>query len=234
MVNPRFLPAAVLFLTGVLLAVYLPGAELNERSSLTPIERLGKELFFDPISDPPGMSCASCHAPEVGWSGPDAQLNLGGAVYPGAVSQRFGNRRPPSSAYATFSPTLHYDQEKEEFVGGNFWDGRATGRDLGTPAADQAKGPFLNPVEHNNANQQAVCLQVAASHYTSLFEEVWGTGSLECEEPRVSETYDKIALSLAAYEASEDVNSFTSKFDYFLKGATTLTHLERHGFMLFN
>ena len=33
------------------------------------------------------------------------------------------------------------------FVGGNFWDGRATGEILGSPAAEQAKGPFLNPVE---------------------------------------------------------------------------------------
>jgi len=30
---------------------------------------------------------------------------------------------------------------------GNFWDGRATGEKLGNPAADQAQGPFLNPLE---------------------------------------------------------------------------------------
>jgi cytochrome c peroxidase len=120
MVYRRFLHAAVLFATGVLLAAFLPAAEEYEQLLLTPIEHLGKELFFDPISDPPGMSCASCHAPEVGWSGPDARLNLGGAVYPGAVGDRFGNRRPPTSAYATFSPSLHYDREEETFVGGNF------------------------------------------------------------------------------------------------------------------
>jgi cytochrome c peroxidase len=37
--------------------------------------------------------------------------------------------------------------KKGLFVGGNFWDGRATGEILGNPAAEQAKGPFLNPVE---------------------------------------------------------------------------------------
>jgi cytochrome c peroxidase len=33
------------------------------------------------------------------------------------------------------------------FEGGNFRDGRPTGEKLGNPAADQAQGPFLNPVE---------------------------------------------------------------------------------------
>jgi cytochrome c peroxidase len=61
-----------------------------------------------------------------------------GAVYEGSISGRFGNRKPPSSAYATSSPILHYVIEKKEalFIGGNFWDGRATGEKLGNPAAD--------------------------------------------------------------------------------------------------
>ena len=36
---------------------------------------------------------------------------------------------------------------KRVFVGGNFWDGRATGERLGDPIAEQAQGPFVNPVE---------------------------------------------------------------------------------------
>ena len=63
------------------------------------------------------------------------------------AADRFGDRKPPSTAYATFSPVFHFDGT--EFVGGNFWDGRATGERLGNPAADQALGPFLNPVEQN-------------------------------------------------------------------------------------
>ncbi len=30
-------------------------------NSLSPVERLGKELFFDKISDPGRMSCSTCH-----------------------------------------------------------------------------------------------------------------------------------------------------------------------------
>src|SRR5512146_3253941 len=62
---------------------------------------LGQKLFFDTsLSGPPGQSCADCHAPAAGFTGPDEKVNRGGAVYPGAVHERFGNRKPPSAAYA--------------------------------------------------------------------------------------------------------------------------------------
>ena len=96
---------------------------------LTQIEELGKNIFFDKISSPDWMSCATCHDPKVGFTGPIPGANLTTAIYRGAVPQRFGNRKPPSAAYATFSPIFHYDDIGEDplFVGGNFWDGRATG-----------------------------------------------------------------------------------------------------------
>ena len=51
---------------------------------------------------------------------------------------------------------------------------RATGERLGNPAADQALGPFLAPVEQNMPSMVAVCVAVASSGYAALFEEVWG------------------------------------------------------------
>ncbi|NIP18503.1 MAG: cytochrome C, partial [Xanthomonadales bacterium] len=62
------------------------------------------------------------------------------------------------------------DESREEFVGGILWDGRATGEVLGSPAADQALGPFLVPVEQNNASKTDVCLQVQEARYAPLFE----------------------------------------------------------------
>ena len=62
--------------------------------------------------------------------------------YEGAVPGRFGNRKPPASAYAGGSPFLRYDEAAGAWVGGMFWDGRATGRTLGDPLAEQAQGPF--------------------------------------------------------------------------------------------
>jgi cytochrome c peroxidase len=206
-------------LVGVMgLFLVVAGAFAANGTTLTPLEQLGKELFFDKISDPPWMSCAVCHKPETGWTGPVAGINLHGSVYRGAMPQRFGDRKPPSSAYATFSPIFHFDGE--EFVGGNFWDGRATGERLGNPAADQALGPFLNPVEQNMPSMQAVCEQVARSKYADLFEEVWGPGSLDCDYPGVEATYDRIGLSIAAYEGSEEVNPFSSKFDLYWQDCT--------------
>ena len=79
-------------------------------AELSAKEQLGKSLFFDAgLSQNRNQSCATCHAPTVGWTGPDGALNSKGAVYEGSVAGRFGNRRPPSSAYATASPKLHYD-----------------------------------------------------------------------------------------------------------------------------
>jgi cytochrome c peroxidase len=170
----------------------------------------------------------------VGWTGPIPGINKHGAVYRGAIPTRFGNRKPPSAAYATLSPVFHYDEKEGLFVGGNFWDGRATGERLGNPAADQALGPFLNPVEQNNPSKQAVLEQVAASQYAALWEEVWGEPiSVETEED-VEKNYDRIGLAIASYEDSSEVNQFSSKYDASLVGAVELSEVEALGLVLFN
>jgi cytochrome c peroxidase len=186
---------------------------------LSPIEELGKRLFFDPsLSTPPGVSCAACHGPDVGFTGPDESLNKAGAVYEGAVKGRFGNRKPPSAAYAGWSPKLHREEESGAFVGGMFWDGRATGHVLGDPLAEQAMGPPLNPLEQNMADAAAVVRAVKASASASLFETVWGPGSLDAAGD-ANAAYVKIARSIAAYERSAEVNPFSSKFDDFWRAA---------------
>ncbi len=145
-------------------------------------------------------------------------MNLTTAVHPGAVRTRFGNRKPPSAAYGGDSPVLHYDEAESVWVGGTFWDGRATGWTLGDPLAEQAKGPFLNPLEQNVANEQAMCLKVAQSDYKKLFREVWGPDSVRPYSD-TARMYERIARSIAAYERSSEVNPFDSKFDAFYKRA---------------
>lgn len=200
---------------------------------LAPIEELGKFLFFDTnLSTPPGQSCAACHAPEVGFTGPTSEINAHGAVYPGAVHTRFGNRKPPAAAYAD-APVMYFDADEGLWIGGTFWDGRATGWTLGDPLAEQAQGPFLNTLEQNNPTAKLVCLKVAHSSYAGLFEEVWGPGSLDFVH-NVAATYEKIARSIAAYERSTEVNPFNSKYDYWLAGMATLTEQEEWGRQLFN
>jgi cytochrome c peroxidase len=189
-------------------------------------EKLGKELYFDKISQPAqSMSCADCHLPTAGWTGNIAGINMHGAVYRGAQPQRFGNRKPPSSAYAAFSPVFAFDPAVSKFFGGVFWDGRATGLRLGSPVAEQALGPPLNPVEQNMPDRIAVCQHVAKSKYAGLFAEVWGSG-LDCSMDGILLTYDRIGLSIGAYEASSEVNSFSSKFDDYWYACTAAGNSE--------
>lgn len=232
--NARTLPTAHCRVILVCpLVVALAGWAFANSASLSPIEELGKALFFDPaLSTPPGQSCAACHAPEVGFTGPVSDINAAGSVYPGAVHVRFGNRKPPASAYAGDSPVFYYDETEGLWIGGMFWDGRATGWTLGDPLAEQALGPFLNPLEQNNPQARLVLIRVAQSNYAALFEEVWGPGSLDPVND-VAGTYERIGRSIAAYERSAEVNPFTSKFDYYLKGEAELTEQEEWGLELF-
>lgn len=205
---------------------------LPAQSNLSAKEELGKLLFFDEnLSLNGNQSCATCHHPAAGWTGPDSGTNLHGAVYEGSSPGAFGDRKPPSSAYATQSPILHIDR-KGNFVGGSFWDGRATGEILGSPAAEQAKGPFLNPVEQALPSAQELVAKVCAGGYRDLFMSVWGDEM--CTEPlNVPDAYDAIGYSIAAYEASSEVNTFSSKFDLAKTGKVKLSKEEQNGLALF-
>jgi len=181
---------------------------------------LGRALFFDVNLSANGtQSCAACHGPEVGFTGPDALLNAGGAVYQGALPNHYGNRKPPASAYAGDSPVLYFDEQDGGWFGGMFWDGRAAGWSLGDPLVEQAQGPFLNPLEQAIPNAQVLCVKVKQADYADLFKEVWGADALDCAKD-VGGVYERIGRSVAAYEESAEVNPFSSKFDLFWDNAT--------------
>jgi cytochrome c peroxidase len=228
--------AAIIVAAGILvcLGIFLMRNRGEPRKGLTRIEELGKHLFMDAeLSEPPGQSCATCHDVEAGFTGPDSVINTVHAVYPGAVHDRFSSRKPPAASYGGDSPVLHYDSEDEVWIGGMFWDGRATGQKLGDPLAEQAQGPFLNPVEQNLPGRLEVCLVVSRSSYAELFTKVWGPGTLDCSPKGVEAVFEKIARSIAAYERSSEVNPFTSKYDRYLAGATVLSSQELHGLQLY-
>jgi di-heme cytochrome c peroxidase len=102
-------------------------------TQLTPRQLLGGKIFFDTnLSEPRGQSCAVCHGPEVGWTGPDELLNKLGSIYEGAVPGRFGNRKALSSAYATPSPIFHLVDAQQ----GTFERGICLPENPGTPGVD--------------------------------------------------------------------------------------------------
>lgn len=206
----------------------------SQKFDLSPLEQLGRNIYFDKISMPEDeMSCADCHAPEDGYSGPDNETNHISGMYRGAVASRLSNRKPPTAAYATFSPELHFNETEGIFIGGNFWDGRATGKDFTNPAADQAIAPFLNPVEHNMPDAKSVLVHIRNSDYYSLWVSVFGEMSVSATDD-IDLNYKNVGEALAAFEASEEVNQFSSKFDYYLKGMVELTREEKLGLDLFN
>jgi cytochrome c peroxidase len=211
------------------------------QSHLTPKELLGKMIYFDAnLSEPVGrQACASCHLPENGYSG-FASLPLGGqfsgavaGIGEGAFPGRFGNRRAPSSAYATFSPVLKIIEDNE-FKGGLFWDGRATGLRLGIPAAEQALGPFVNLLEQNHPTSLDVLTKLKTPAYQNIWQQVWGSPISTGTQEQINLNYDRVGLSIAAYEASKEVNPFSSKYDAFLRKETDLTPEEKLGLAVFN
>lgn len=217
---------SLLFATAAVLLLIVAGA--SAQGTLTDQERLGKLLFFDKnLSANANQSCAACHTPEAGFTGPDSTVNAHGGVYEGSFSGAFGNRKPPIAAYAGDSPVLYFDAVEGLWIGGMFWDGRATGARLGDPLAEQALGPFLNPKEQALPNAAAVIAKVRASNYAGLFAQ-------QCTGGATQALYDCIGYAIAAYERSSEVTPFTSKFDYYLKGQAKLTGLEQKGLELFN
>ena len=207
-------PIYILIVLALVLGLYALGLQtsaLAQEPDPAPgnIVTLGRAIFFDPeLSINGRQSCAACHAPEVGFTGPDGLVNASGAVYEGALPNHYGNRKPPTSAYAGDSPRLYYDETEGAWFGGMFWDGRATGWALHDPLAEQAQGPFLNPLEQAIANAQVLCIKIKQADYASLFEEVWGAGSLNCAKD-VNGVYERIGRSVAAYERSAEVNPFS-------------------------
>ena len=229
---------------------------------LSPMEALGKSIFFDTnLSANGNQACVSCHDPDAGFTSPFAEFNAAGGVVEGSVAGRFGNRKPPSAAYASFSPVLHHilDDGDVTIVGGAFLDGRATGSKLGTPTADQAQGPFLNPMEMGLPHAACVVAKVLdpadPAQYAVKLADVWGEDVAveipaaitdRCGDPdakitiadadleaRINDAFDKIALSVAAFETSAEVNPFSSRFDAWVAGTGTLSDQELKGFDLF-
>lgn len=215
--------------------------------TLTPEQALGKKLYEDAnLSLNRNQSCATCHSlapvpgtvPTPGFVDP-ANVTAGSPVSAGSLPGRHGTLNTPSAGYAGYSPAFHRDEKEQVYVGGQFWNGRAAS------LAEQAKGPFLNPVEMAMPSEWAVVTRLKADpDYVRRFAAVYrlDLNTIPARErapasapaPQgVTLAYDRLAQAIAAFERSPVFNRFTSKFDYYLAGATTLSEQEREGLRLF-
>jgi cytochrome c peroxidase len=148
------------------------------------IELLGELMNYDKtISPNENSACASCHMPYAGFSGPIPSVNLTMVAYPGTAHFRAGKRTAQRYPYAPFFPVLQYNQVQASFFGGNFWDSRATGYLLRNPDAEQAQHPPVDTQEMGNPDTACIVFKLSQAKYRSLFEQVWGKGSLDIKFP---------------------------------------------------
>ena len=158
------------------------------------VQLLGKLFIYDKTLSPFGnIACATCHASRAGFTGGTSIFNATTVAQPGGVpilnatapgpNIRYGPRKPQSYAYAAFAPILHYNATQGDFYGGNFWDMRATGMRLANPAAEQAQGPPVNPLEMGNPDTACVVWKVSQGGYRSLVELIAGAQSFAINWP---------------------------------------------------
>lgn len=180
-------------------------------------EALGRLLFHDEtLSEPAGQSCATCHTASKGFADVEARH-----VSEGAVKGLFSQRNAMTVCYSVFVPELYYDEEEETYVGGLFWDGRSPS------LRHQAGIPLLNSVEMGNKDKATVVNKVKRAAYYPQLVRLYGATE------NVDSLFEYIADALAAYEGSEEVSPFTSKYDAYKKGKYKLTAQEKRGLELF-
>lgn len=110
---------------------------------------LGKQLYFDKrLSADGSVSCATCHAPDKGFS--DGRPTSRG------IKGQVGGRNAPVTINRLFS--------KEQF-----WDGRADSLE------DQALGPVQNPIEMGNTLDGMLATLNKIPGYRDQFRKVFGT-----------------------------------------------------------
>ncbi len=188
------------------------------------MEELGKMLFFDvSLSKNRTESCATCHNPEHGFVD-DRDNGVGSMVSLGDDKKSRGARNAPTAAYAMMSPHFHFDAKKQQYIGGQFLDGRESS------LAGQAGGPPLNPIEMGMSDKKMVVDRLKENAtYVTLLQKYFGNKILE----DVDQAYEAMRLSIEAFEKSKTFAPFDSKYDRYLKGEYDLSVLEDLGRTLF-
>jgi len=110
---------------------------------------LGRRLYYDPgLSVDGTVSCATCHAPNLGFRDGKALSN--------GVGGQLGTRKAPTVVNAVYNSL-------------QFWDGRSPNLEK------QVEGPMTNRVEMGNTPEGVVKYLQSDTKYRQLFAKAWGT-----------------------------------------------------------
>lgn len=143
---------------------------------------LGRQLYFDGRLSADGtVSCATCHAPDKGFS--DNRPTSTG------IKGQVGGRNAPVTINRLFS------QEQ-------FWDGRSPSLE------DQALGPVQNPIEMGHTLQGMVATLDKLKGYQEQFRQVFGTNVTEAGVAKAIAAFERTLLcgnsTFDRYEDGDD------------------------------
>ena len=192
-------------------------------ASLTALQSLGEKIFTDTnLSEPRGTACANCHLAKTGFA------NLNGSrigVPLGSLPQAFGMRSVMQNSYSSFNPPFGFRVTGGDVdpIGGFFWDGRAD------TLAQQAQMPFLAANEMNNKDGAAVVSKIATGPYAKQMTDVFGKDIFK----NSNTAFARVGEAIAAYEASAAFQSFSSRYDAYVRGEVKFTPSESSGMKLF-
>ena len=194
-----------------------------ELSPLEALIALGKNIYIDKnLSLNKNQSCESCHHGKAAFADPNNVHNPDkNPVSIGSDPRLTGGLNAPTAAYAAGSPSMEWVPEDGLYIGGVFWNGRASGHKefwvgyllkedpLYSPLAEQAQGPFTNPVEMALPSNDEVVRRVAVAKYAYLFTQAFETVNFGSTDL----TFDQIAIAIAAFESYSEFLKFTSAYD---------------------
>lgn len=186
---------------------------------------MGQILFFDKMLSHSGsQNCAACHNPDKAFID-DRETPAKGAVSQGDNPLKFGKRNSPTMLYAKYTPHFHFDEKTQEYVGGQFWDGRAAS------LSEQAGMPPIDPAEMGMPDKLAVAKRLySLPMYQQFFSQLYGQDVWSSYE----QVYAAMEDAIATFQLEKKLLApFDSKYDLFLSGKATLNEKEEKGRALF-
>ncbi|HEX9907267.1 MAG TPA: cytochrome-c peroxidase [Thermoplasmata archaeon] len=148
----------------------IPPVPIPADNPQTPTKvKLGEMLYFDPMLSSDGtISCASCHAPALGFGdGERVSDGVGGSQ---------GGRNAPTVYNAVYYET-------------QFWDGRAL------TLEEQAAGPVENPIEMANTWDNVVIYLKSDATYSKLFKKVFGGEITKDTATKAIASYERTVIT---------------------------------------
>lgn len=189
------------------------------------LAELGRRLFNDAtLSEPRGVSCASCHDPARAFA--DGRLGPAG-LSAGSRHGRFAARSTPSLLYTRYTPSLYLYQDDDsnapEPRGGLFADGRSDS------IADAVASPFLHADEMNNGSAERLGRKLAASEHADALRHQFGVALFD--DP--ARAMKSAGVAIQAYLSRDEMAPFSSRYDKFTRGESRLSDAEMKGMRLF-